>query len=88
MKSSLSGSEILVKFKPDESNAGDLAPKFKVLYTMDSHFRSVVSHNNYWLLERTQACNGKKDAWPGKYVKRMEFLMKIDNFDDKDWIWY
>lgn len=84
MKGTFSGSVILVKNKECESYVGDIAPKMKVLHATDSQFRSVVSYNNYMLLERLEYYSGKIVTKMGKYIKRTEALIKAYKFDSQD----
>lgn len=62
----------------------DRAPKLKVLHATDSQFRNVVNYKTYHLINLDQNSNGKLAARTGKYAKRMETMMKVYKFDDKD----
>lgn len=65
-----------VAAKRNQANVSDTAPKRMVLHATDSHYQSVVKHNNCRLLDKSQIYNEKMAASMGKYIKGMETLMK------------
>lgn len=60
-----------------------MAPHLKVLHVTNTQFQSVVTYNSYRLVDRMQTCNEMMIAKTGKYVKRLETLMKAYKIDGK-----
>lgn len=66
-----------VAIKRKEFDDGNTASELNAIYAMDSRFLCVVNYNNYGLIDRLQNYNAKMAAKSGKYVKRVETLIKV-----------
>lgn len=66
------------------SDAEEKASKLKVVPATDSHLRYVMNYKTDRLIHELQAYNEKKDTRTDRYATRIETLMEVYKFDDKD----
>lgn len=60
----------------DEARDECYVLRLPILHVTNSHFRNVVNHQTYCLVNKSQGYNGKLAARTGKYVKEVESVMK------------
>lgn len=66
------------------SSAENWAPSLKVLHAAITHSQTVASYETYGLLDKLRTYNGRVTARMNEHAMRMETLMKIYEFDEKD----